>query len=72
MHPKVFYAIELGRRNHDKRTSALLLAGADGCADLRANRPGTGFVVTVGAEHRIIMELSAPVGGLSHHYAVRQ
>ena len=36
---------------------------ADGSADLRANRQGTGFVVTEGADHRIILELSAPVGG---------
>ena len=36
---------------------------ADGSADLRANRQGTGFVVTEGPDHRIILELSAPVGG---------
>ena len=34
-----------------------------GSADLRANCQGTGFVVTVGSDHRNIMELSAPIGG---------
>ena len=29
---------------------------------LRANCQGTGFVFTVGADHVIIMELSAPAG----------
>ena len=41
--------------------AAGLLVAADGIEDLRANCQGTGFVVTVGADHRIIMELSAPV-----------
>ena len=34
----------------------------DGSADLRANCKDTGFVVTLEADHRIITELSAPVG----------
>ena len=49
-----------------------LLAAADGSADLRANHQGTVFVVTEGADHRIILELSAPVGVPLHHCAVRQ
>ena len=40
-----------------------VLAVANGSADLRANSQGTGFVVTVGSDHRIIVELSAPVEG---------
>ena len=40
-----------------------LLTAADGSADLRVNRQGTGFVVTEGADHRTILEVSAPLGG---------
>ena len=48
------------------------LAAAEGSADRRANRQKTGFIVTERADHPIIMYLSAPVGVLWHHFAVKQ
>ena len=64
MHPNIFYAIELGKGIHDNwYMQGWALLAADSSADLKANCQGTGFVVNVGADHRIIMELSAPVWG---------
>ena len=50
---------------------ARLSAAAKNDADLNANRQGTGFVVTMGADHHG-NELFAPVGVLWHHFAARQ
>ena len=52
-----------GQEDSRKLSHAGLLAAVNCSAYLRAYNQGTGFVVTVGADHRIIMELSAPVGG---------
>ena len=58
--PKGLLCYRAGQEDSRQRAHAGLLAAADGSADLRANRQGTGFVVTEGAHHRIILE---PVGG---------
>ena len=60
--PKGLLCCRDGQEDSRQLAHAGLLAAADGSADLRARRQGTGFVVTVAADHRIIMELSAPVG----------
>ena len=61
--PKDLLSYRAGQKDSRQWAHAALLAAADGSADLRANRKGTGFVVAVGADRRIIIELSAPVGG---------
>ena len=40
-----------------------IVAAEDGSADLRANRQGTGLVVTDEGGHTILIDFSAPVGG---------
>ena len=62
--PKGLLCYRAGQEDSRQWAHAGLLAAADGSADLRANHQGTGFVVTVGADYRIIMELSAPAGHL--------
>ena len=62
--PKGLLCCRDGQDDSRQLAHAGLLAAADGSADLRANHQGTGFVVTVGADYRIIMELSAPAGHL--------
>ena len=58
-----FLYYQAGQQDARQLTHAGLLAAADGSADLRANRQGTGFVVKEGVGSAILLELSAPVGG---------
>ena len=62
----------LGQEESQQLAHTGQLAAAEGSADLWANRQKTGFMVTEGADHPIIMDLSAPVGVLWHHFAVKQ
>ena len=61
--PKGLLCYRAGQEDSQQWAHAGLLAAADGSADLRANCQGTGFVVTEGADHKIILEFSGPVGG---------
>ena len=61
--PKGLSCCRAGQEDSRQMTHVGVLAVANGSADLRANSQGTGFVVTVGSDHRIIVELSAPVEG---------
>ena len=61
--PKGLLCYRAGQEDSRPWALAGLLAAAGCSADLRANCQGTGFVVTEGADHRIILELSALVGG---------
>ena len=58
-----FLYYQAGQQDARQLTHAGLLAAADGSADLRANRQGTGFVVKEEVGSAILLELSAPVGG---------
>ena len=53
--PKGLLCYRAGQEDSRRLVHAELLAAADGSADLRANRQGTGFIVTVGADLTIIM-----------------
>ena len=61
--PKGLLCYRAGQEDSRQLAHSGLLAAANGSAELRADLQGTGIVVTVGADQRIVMELSAPVGG---------